>query len=114
MRILTALMAVLFVVTLLSAIGLKFLQDNPTQRAKLFSNVCKCMSDTVNKYCLCVTCVHMQSILGAHTRLTSQHSEEMMALRCGILADATGKVLEIGPGAGVNFQCLSSNSKISR
>jgi len=45
--------------------------------------------------------------------MTTKNSPEMTALRCNLLKDVHGDVLEMGPGAGANFVCLGGNERIT-
>ena len=45
-------------------------------------------------------------------RMQRASSPEMRQLRCDLLADVRGQVLEIGFGPGANLDCYLNNSKI--
>lgn len=46
--------------------------------------------------------------------MTNKDTSEMTPVRRQLLADASGHVLEIGPGPGTNFKCLASNAAVTR
>ena len=50
---------------------------------------------------------------GVCNMLANSATPEFKALKCEFLSSVSGKVLEIGPGTGINFGCFRNNSKIS-
>lgn len=75
----TSWISVVFIGLLAIAIGI--LKTNPDLQARFFAAFC--------------------------TRMTK--SPNFDSIRCGLLKDISGKVLEIGPGPGTNFRCMNND-----
>ncbi len=80
------LSTLLFLGVLALAVGLGYLQKNPEVRHKWFAGVCNCL------------------VSG---------DEEQQRLRCDLLKDVRGDVLELGPGPATNMACLARNKGIT-
>lgn len=74
-----------FLLTLSLALALGYLRSHPEFRQRVFADVCNCL-------------------------VTDQ--PEQQAIRCALLKDVQGDVLELGPGPATNMECLAEHTAI--
>jgi SAM-dependent methyltransferase len=75
-----------FVVTLSLALALGYLRQNPEFRHRWFASVCTCLVS---------------------------NQPEQHAIRCDLLKDVRGDVLELGPGPATNMECFEGKTSIT-
>lgn len=86
-RLLTILSVAAVLVAVIGGIFINYLSSHSEYRKSIFASILNTIVDPNN--------------------------EPIMKERCGLLSQATGSVLEIGSGTGINLHCYSTNSKIT-